>query len=196
MSSLANIGSAVPRLSPSFVQKLATKLLTLMNWQVLGEIPNKKKFILAVAPHTSNWDFVVAVLVMLRLRLRVTFLGKESIFVGPFGVLLRKLGGMPIERSTAHGVVSHLVDAFEHSETMVLGLSPEGTRSKTVRWKTGFLIIAQRANVPIVPVSLDFSKKQVTFLPAQSVIDDIDKELEQFQKLFKGVCAKNPQSAG
>jgi 1-acyl-sn-glycerol-3-phosphate acyltransferase len=172
------------------------KLLALMKWQVVGKLPNKKKFILAVAPHTSNWDFFIAVLVMLALRLKVTFLGKKSIFVGPFGTLLTKFGGMPIERSNPNGVVGQLVAAFENAETMVLGLAPEGTRKKTKQWKTGFLVIAQQANIPVVPVSLDFSKKQVEFLPEHYIGNDIDKELNYFKQQFTAVCAKKPQSVG
>ena len=133
---------------------------------------------------------------MLALRLKVTFLGKKSIFVGPFGSLLRKFGGMPIERSNSNGVVGQLVCAFEDAETMVLGLAPEGTRRKTKQWKTGFLIIAQQAKIPIVPVSLDFSKKQVEFLAEHYITSDIAKELSHFKQQFTAVCAKKPQSVG
>jgi 1-acyl-sn-glycerol-3-phosphate acyltransferase len=193
---LPKVDSLVPRLPHSFIQVIAGKLLSLMKWQVNGEIPNNKKFILAVAPHTSNWDFIIAVLVMLTLRLKVTFLGKNSIFIGPFGRILRKLGGLPVERSCPNGVVGQLVYAFEHTDSMVLGLAPEGTRSKTSQWKTGFLIIAQQANIPVVPVSLDFAKKQVSFLPARIIGDNITQELSLFKQQFNQVCAKNPQSVG
>jgi len=191
---LPDVHQDVPTSKGRIVRAIAVKLLSLMGWQVVGEVPQQKKFILAVAPHTSNWDFVIAIWVMLALSLKVTFLGKSSIFLGPFGFVLRKLGGMPIERSHRHGVVGQLVDAFEQQESMILGLAPEGTRKKTKEWKTGFLFIAHQANIPVVPVSLDFNKKEVNFLPARMISEDITSELTLFKQQFVGVCAKNPQS--
>jgi len=191
---LPDVHQDVPTSKSRIVKPIAVKLLSLMGWQVVGEVPQQKKFILAVAPHTSNWDFVIAILVMLALSLKVTFLGKSSMFLGPFGFVLRKLGGMPIERSHRHGVVGQLVDAFKQQDSMILGLAPEGTRKKTKEWKTGFLFIAHQANIPVVPVSLDFNKKEVNFLPARMISEDITSELSLFKQQFSGVCAKNPQS--
>lgn len=191
---LPKVDAKVPTSNSRITSTFAVKLLSLLGWQVTGELPQQKKFILAVAPHTSNWDFIIAILVMLALRLKVTFLGKNSIFLGPFGTMLRKLGGMPIDRSHSHGIVGQLVDAFKQKDAMILGLAPEGTRSKTNEWKTGFLFIAHKANVPVVPVALDFGKKEVNFLPARMIGPEIEVELSLFKQQFVDVCAKNPQS--
>ncbi|GLX77387.1 acyltransferase [Thalassotalea insulae] len=170
----------------------AKKILAWLNWRVTGQFPKQKKFILIVAPHTSNWDFIIAILVMLALNIRVTFLGKDSIFVGPFKWLLEKLGGVGIDRSHPHGIVGQMVNLFAAREKMILGLAPEGTRSKTSEWKKGFLHIAKQADVAVVPVSLDFNKKEVTIMSAQYVSDDIDGSLVQIKAMYQGVCAKNP----
>nr|WP_206485285.1 lysophospholipid acyltransferase family protein [Thalassotalea sp. G2M2-11] len=170
----------------------AKKLLSLSHWQIKGQLPKQSKFVIIVAPHTSNWDFIIGLLVMFSLNIRVTFLGKKSIFIGPFKWLLEKLGGVGIDRSHPHGIVGQMVTLFNRSDKMILGLAPEGTRSKTVEWKKGFLHIAQQAKVPVVPISLDFSKKEVTIMSAQQVSDDIDGSLSQIKSLYAGVCAKNP----
>jgi len=191
---LPKIHQSVPTSNYRIIKTLAIKLLSLLGWKVRGELPQQRKFILAVAPHTSNWDFFYAILVMIALGLKVTFLGKKSIFIWPVDKLLRKLGGMPIDRTHQHGIVGQLVDEFHKQDSMILGLAPEGTRSKTKEWKTGFLIIAKKANVPVVPVSLDFYKKEVNFQPAQVITGAIEAELALFKRQFAGVCAKNPQS--
>lgn len=122
-------------------------------------VSRAKKFILAVAPHTSNWDFVVGISVMFALDIKINFLGKHSIFIGPFKYLLNNIGGIPVYRDKNYGVVEQLVNRCQQSEHFVLGIAPEGTRSKTSQWKSGFLHIAHQANIPVVPVSLDFGKR-------------------------------------
>jgi len=188
------VPSCVPRTQYKIFKVIAQKALSLSGWRITGEIPEQKKFILAVAPHTSNWDFFLGIAVMISLNLKVTFLGKKSIFIWPVGYLLRRLGGIAIDRKHRHGVVGQMVDVFNQQDAMILGLAPEGTRSKTRQWKTGFLHIAQQAQVPIVPVGLDFKKKEIKLMPAVLINSDIENELLRFKHLFNDVCAKNPQS--
>ena len=168
-------------------------VLKLMGWKICGRLPEKRmKFILPVAPHTSNWDFVIAIAVMFSLEIKVTFLGKDSIFKGFFGRWLVSLGGVPIDRTHPHGVVGQMVERFNSESDMILALAPEGTRSKTKQWKTGFLHIAKQAQVPIIPVALDYKRKQVTFLSSHIVEGDISDELEKIKQLYASCCAKNP----
>ncbi len=187
-----DIPEELPKANHNLAKKLARKILTVSGWQVVGQFPKEKKFILIVAPHTSNWDFIVAMLVMLALNINVRFMGKKSIFIGPFKWLLESLGGVAIDRQHPHGIVGQMVSLFNNSEKMILGLAPEGTRSKTVEWKKGFLYIANQANVPVIPISLDFAKKEVEILPQHQVCHDIDKSLTQIKSLYSQVCAKNP----
>ncbi|MCO4800016.1 MAG: 1-acyl-sn-glycerol-3-phosphate acyltransferase [Colwelliaceae bacterium] len=186
------IPTCIPQTQYRFLRFLAEKSLALTGWNITGRFPQKSKFILAVAPHTSNWDFIISMLVMLALNLKVTFMGKSSIFVWPVKGLLIKLGGVAIERNHPNGIVGQMVSLFNDRHCMVLGLSPEGTRSKTKEWKTGFLIIASKANVPIVPISLDFKKKEVKINNEYYVGNDIDQALIEVKGVFADVCAKNP----
>lgn len=189
---LPEVPAEIPQTDYRFVSALADKLLSLFGWKIIGDFPRESKFILAVAPHTSNWDFIVSVLVMLALNLKVTFMGKKSIFVWPLRWFLVKIGGVPIERKHPQGVVGQMVEVFNQSEALILGLSPEGTRSKTKQWKTGFIIIAQQAKVPIVPISLDFKKKEVEIRKPYFVKGNIEQALIEIKAQFAEVCAKNP----
>lgn len=168
-------------------------VLNLLGWKVVGQLPKNSKFIAAVAPHTSNWDFVVAIAAMLAMNLRVRFMGKKALFVWPFNIVLKSWGGIAIDRKAKHGTVGQMVEQFNQSEQLVLGIAPEGTRKKTTEWKSGFLHIANQADVPVVPVSLDFAKKELEFHREIIISDDIPAELLKIKAIFTTVSAKNPQ---
>lgn len=191
---LPEVPACLPRSRGSFSKFIGVKVLSIMGWRFEGKIPAHNKMILAVAPHTSNWDFVIGISVILALNLKVMFMAKASIFIWPFGSLLKSLGGKPIYRKKNYGVVNQMVDEFNRNEKMILGLAPEGTRSKTLEWKSGFLHIASQANVPVVPISLDFQKKAITFHPSIIVKEEISSELAKIKQLYINVCAKNPQA--
>ncbi len=183
----------IPKRQSKSLQAIGNFVLKCLGWSVQGQLPEQhKKLILSVAPHTSNWDFVVAIAVMLSLDIKVTFLGKNSIFKGIFGKWLTSLGGVGIDRAHRHGVVGQMVERFAAQEYMLLALAPEGTRSKTKEWKTGFLHMAKQAQVPIVPVGLDYKKKQVLFLPHHFVVGEIEEELIAVKAMYTPFCAKNP----
>ena len=183
----------VPRIGNKFSQWLGTTVLKLMGWSYTGTFPCCAKMILAVAPHTSNWDFVVGIAVAFNLRLKITFFGKHSIFIPPFDRLLRRWGGIPIERSTKHGVVNGMADKMREAESMVLCLSPEGTRSPISPWKTGFLHIAYNANVPVFLVAFDYKKKLIEFGPMHNIGDNTQHELDRIYLHFKNVQGKYPE---
>jgi len=184
----------LPRRHSKSLRAVGNFVLKCLGWSVQGQLPEQyKKFILPVAPHTSNWDFVIAIAVMFSLDIKVTFLGKDSIFKGILGQWLTSLGGVGIDRSHRHGVVGQMVDRFASEEHMLLALAPEGTRSKTKEWKTGFLHIAKQAQVPIVPVGLDYKNKQVVFLPHYFVEGEVEEELHAVKAMYKSFCAKKPQ---
>ena len=158
-----------------------------MGWDVTGEIPNLPKLVIIAAPHTSNWDFVVGVAAKLALRLDVMWLGKDTLFRGPLGGLMRRLGGHPVDRSASHDVVKGVVQEFERRERLVLALAPEGTRKRVERWRTGFYHIAHAARVPIVPVALNFGEKQVQIGPMFVTTGDVDADIRALQQRFAGV---------
>ncbi|WP_105253307.1 1-acyl-sn-glycerol-3-phosphate acyltransferase [Pseudoalteromonas sp. T1lg75] len=188
-----NIPANIPRTHSRFGRWLGTKVLNWFGWQVVGEFPEQGKFVAAVAPHTSNWDFVIAIAVKMHLQVRIRFLGKHSIFVWPLAPLLRKWGGIPVDRRSSHGVVAQVKTLFDNSDALILGLAPEGTRKYTPQWKSGFLHIAKAAKVPVVPMALDYSKKQFVIMAPLEVGEDIDATLVQVQALFPAEMAKYPE---
>lgn len=184
----------IPRTNRRVITWFSRHLLRLLGWRISGGLPNEKKLILAVAPHTSNWDFVIGVLVKLALDLKLNFLGKDAIFVWPFNLWLEALGGIAIDRKSAHGVVGQMVDKFGQQDALVLALAPEGTRSKVQQWKTGFLHIANKAKVPVLPIQIDYKSKQVIFYQSRNITADIDQELQNIKAIFSKDCAKNPHN--
>ncbi|WP_448210932.1 1-acyl-sn-glycerol-3-phosphate acyltransferase [Colwellia sp. MEBiC06753] len=173
--------------------KVGAWLLKVLGWKVVGEIPATPKIIFAVAPHTSNWDFIVAIAAMLQLNLKVKFMAKASIFVWPLKPLLLSWGGIAVDRSAAHGVVGQMVEQFKQNPQMILGIAPEGTRKQAGEWKTGFLHIAHQAKVPVGPVTLHFDSKEIRFHPAMEIGADITSELARVKAKYQGACAKNKQ---
>ncbi|KGK00939.1 1-acyl-sn-glycerol-3-phosphate acyltransferase [Thalassotalea sp. ND16A] len=183
----------IPKTEGVFTKWLGEKLLRLSGWQIKGNFPNEKKLILAVAPHTSNWDFVIGVIVKLALGVKLNFLGKDSIFIWPFKIWLKALGGIAIDRKSAHGVVGQMVEKFAKQEQLILVIAPEGTRSKVIEWKSGFLHIAKQGKIPVLPVQFDFINKQVVFYQPRLITAEISAELRHFKQIFNKDCAKNPQ---
>jgi 1-acyl-sn-glycerol-3-phosphate acyltransferase len=194
-TSLPVIPDIIPRARGRFSRKFGLGVLNLLgHWKITGRLPEKNKFVVAVAPHTSNWDFVIALAAMLALNLDVKFMAKKAIFFGPLKPFLLSLGGIAIDRKNKQGTVGQMVEQFEQHEQLILALAPEGTRSKTTEWKSGFLRIAHQANVPVVAVSLDFKNKEIHFHPETNVTADIEAELQRFKLTFTQICAKNPQA--
>jgi 1-acyl-sn-glycerol-3-phosphate acyltransferase len=175
-----------PRRGTRFSRALARRLLALAGWHVGGELPSRPKFVLVVAPHTSNWDFVLGVLAMFATGLRASWLGKHTIFRFPLAALLRWLGGEPIDRSTPQGTTGVAVERFRTRSHWVIALSPEGTRRPVARWRTGFHRIAVRAGVPIVPVWIDYRTRTVgigeLFEPGLDESADVARLRAQFRK--------------
>jgi 1-acyl-sn-glycerol-3-phosphate acyltransferase len=169
----------------------------LIGWKTQGSFPTDiKKFIVAVAPHTSNWDFVIGVLARSVLNLqKAKFLGKDSLFKPPFGWLFRTMGGYPVNRSKKNDMVEQVVAIFNRHDEFYLGLAPEGTRKKVDKLRTGFYYIAKKANVPIIPVGFDFSKKAVIVGKPFYPTDDFDDDMGQLLHFYRQIKGKNPMLA-
>lgn len=165
-------------------------MLRVLDFRVEGDLPNLSKFVIIAAPHTSNWDFPVGMAAKLALGLGAVWIGKHTIFRGPFGTILRALGGIPVDRSASSDVVGQIVAEFARRAQMVFALAPEGTRKKVERWKTGFYRIARGANVPIVPVALDFGSRVVRIMPAFTTTGDADADIAELRRRFEGVRGK------
>ena len=190
MSDLPVLGAQVPRRDSPMVRALGRAMLKLLGWRVEGEFPNLPKFVVAVAPHTSNWDFVVGASAMFALDLRLAFIGKHTIFRGPFAPVLRWMGGIPVDRSSPHGVVGESVAAFAATERRILAIAPEGTRSRVRQFKSGFLHIARGAGVPVTLAALDYEARCVRIGPTFEVGADIEAERAKTEAFFAPVRGK------
>ncbi len=156
-------------------------MLALAGWRFEGSLPDVPRVVFAVAPHTSNWDFPLGVLAMLALGLRIRWLAKHTLFRPPFGGVLRSLGGIPVRRGERLGAVDDAVAAFAAEPQMILALAPEGTRKSVATWKTGYYAIAERAEVPIVPVAFDWGRRVVAFGPAVPATGGAERVTRQLQ---------------
>jgi len=164
--------------------------LRLAGWKLKGRPPKVRKFVLIAYPHTSNWDFPLGLSACILYRIKVYWLGKDSLFKGPAGPLMRWLGGIPVDRSQAQDFVQQAIEAFDQSDELVIGVAPEGTRSRVEKWKTGFYHIAVGAEVPIVPGYLDYPNKELGFLESILPSGDIDKDLIAIKQAYRGIQGK------
>jgi 1-acyl-sn-glycerol-3-phosphate acyltransferase len=168
--------------------------MSLSGWSFEGTIPNEPKFVIIVAPHTSNWDFIVGVLALFSLGFRVSFLGKHTLFKWPLGWFMRWLGGVPVERSVSKDRVADTIAAFDSSRQLILAVAPEGTRKPVKNWKTGFYHVAHGAHVPIVPVAFDYGRKVVRLFPPFWATGDVDGDIQRIRSGYVGVVARNPDN--
>jgi 1-acyl-sn-glycerol-3-phosphate acyltransferase len=191
VSALPALGAQIPRRESPFLRVVGRAVLRLLGWHIEGEVPNLPKFVIAVAPHTSNWDFVVGIAAMFALDLRLSFIGKHTLFVGPFALVMRWLGGIPVDRSSPHGVVADSARAFESVERRILAIAPQGTRSPVLHFKSGFLHIARSANVPVVLATLDYGARAVRFGPTEIPGEDVEADRERIEAFFSKVKGRN-----
>ena len=165
--------------------------LKLNGWKVVGSLPAEAtKCVLIAAPHTSNWDLPYTLMVSFVLRLNIYWMGKQSIFKPPFRGVMAWLGGIPVNREQSNNLVASSAQAIQSADGPVqLAVPPQGTRSKTLYWKTGFYYIALQAGVPIVMAYMDYSTKRAGLGPIFRPTGDIDKDMETikaFYAPFKG----------
>jgi 1-acyl-sn-glycerol-3-phosphate acyltransferase len=180
----------VPRRGSAIGRLVGRSILRLFGWSVVGEVPNLPKFVIAVAPHTSNWDFVMGAAAMFALDLDLAFIGKHTLFRPPFGALFRWMGGIPVDRSAAHGVVAESIRALREAGERVLVIAPEGTRRRVAKFKTGFLHIARGAGVPVVLAALDYGNKCVRLGPSFEPGADVEADRERIEACFATVRGK------
>ncbi len=170
-----------------FFTALSWTAFKLMGWSIEGRPPDIDKFVVIGAPHTSNWDFPLALATAFLLRLDFTWLGKDSIFTGPLNPLMRWLGGLPIDRSKSSNVVQSTIDAFNNHDHLIIAIAPEGTRSKVKKWKRGFYHIAYGAGVPIGRGFFDYEQKVIGFGPTFTPTGNVEKDMIEIQALYKGI---------
>jgi len=162
-------------------------------WDVVGQIPVGEKFVLIGAPHTSNWDFPFGLFAAYILRMKVSWIGKDSLFKKPFGGVMRRLGGIPINRDSQHGVVDQIAQQLMETDKCAIVMAPSGTRKRRDFWKSGFYWIAHAAQVPLVCGSLDFAKREICLGPCFIPTGNVKEDMDRIRDFYKSVQAKYPE---
>lgn len=167
----------------------------LTGWSIKGTFPKDlRKYVIAVAPHTSNWDFVVGVAARSILRIQqAKFLGKSQLFKAPFGWFFRWLGGYPVDRTKRQDMVEQVADKIKSEDRFILAMAPEGTRKKVDKLKSGFYYIAKSAGIPIFPVGFDYKHKQVVIGEPLFPSGNYETDVETLLTFYRGITGKNPE---
>ncbi|MCS6807329.1 MAG: lysophospholipid acyltransferase family protein [Bacteroidota bacterium] len=175
-------------------QRFARWWLSLTGWKVVGDLPpDIKRFVVIGAPHTSNWDLYGAVLGAMSMNFRGKWLGKKELFRFPFGWLMRWLGGIPVDRSRRTNMVDFAAKLLETSDSLGLIIPPEGTRSKTPKWKTGFYYIAYKARVPIICGFMDYAKRELGIGLILTPTGNIHEDIKIIRDFYSTVQGKYPE---
>lgn len=193
-ANVVEIGARVPRTHNPITQWLALRLLQLFGWRLNIRLPDEPKLVILAAPHTSNWDGFYAILAMLAMNLKMGLFAKHSMFKPPFGRFLLWVGVLPINRSAPGGVVGQTVAAFKTQPKLLIGIAPEGTRSRVEKWKRGFHLIAAGAQVPIVCAYMDYKNKVVGTGLQLMPSNDYAADLEKVQAFYRTLTPKNPEN--
>ena len=178
---------------PKFLVKISSFILNAANWKINGAIPNDKRIILVIGPHTSNWDFIMAVLVILSLDARINWIGKHTIFKTGFRRILTKLGGIPVNRDQPSELFINLKKLTQKSNGFLIAMAPEGTRKKVMKLKSGFIRIASQTNSKIMLAGIDFKKKFVNLDNFFSPSGDLNKDLNFVHDYFNLYSGKRAQ---
>jgi len=177
------------------LRRLAFLILRLGGWTAIGGTPDVPKAVIIAAPHTSNWDGFWALTYKVAVGLDIHFFAKQSLFWFPLGILLRGVGGVPLDRGRARSAVDQAVAMFEAEDSFYFGLSPEGTRARRDGWKSGFYRIAKAANVPVYLGMLDFKNRRIGIAERLDLSDNMEADLESCARFYKGITGRWPDKA-
>lgn len=168
--------------------------LSAFGWSTEGSVPDEPKYVLIAAPHTTNWDLPFMLAIAYVFDVRVSWMGKHTLFErAPLGAFFRALGGVPVDRRGRHDLVQQMVDLFAERDELVLAVPPEGTRSKTKYWKSGFYYIAKGAKVPIALGFLDYKRRVGGFGPMVMPSDDLEADIQKIRAFYATVTGKFPE---
>jgi 1-acyl-sn-glycerol-3-phosphate acyltransferase len=173
---------------------LASILLKLMGWKINNVIPpGTKKCVIVVAPHTSYWDFVIGRLAYWKMGIKAKFLIKKEAFKFPYKRMLRNMGGIPVDRSRSNKMVDQIVDMFNEADSLIIVITPEGTRKPVKHWKKGFYYIAHKANVPIALAYINWGKKEGGVGKIMNPDGNIDDQMAEMMDFYRGMTGKHPE---
>lgn len=190
-----DIGPRVPRTAHPVLRRVAARILAWMGWRLDVHFPDEPRMVVLGAPHTSNWEGVLAVLAVLAMELRIGLFVKHTAFRNPvIGRILRGLDAVPIDRTAPGGIVTQTVAAFRARPQLAIAIAPEGTRKRVEKWKRGFYLIAQQAGVPIVCAYVDYGRKVIGTGPVLRASGDYARDLEAIQAFYRGITPKRPEN--
>lgn len=179
----------------AFIKWVGRTIQKVSGWKVEGEIPNLKKFVLVGGPHTSNWDFVFALGLIWSLDLKMYVLAKDSLFKIPIlKKIMHNVGGIPVNRDNPKLIVDKVSQLIQEKGGVIVGITPEGTRSKVDKWKTGFLRMAKQMDCKIVLIAIDFEKKLCSFSGFFEPSGDNDQDINNLKLFYSGFKPKHPKN--
>ena len=183
----------VPQRRRPIFARLCRLTLRLMGWRVrLDEFPNVPKAMFIAAPHSSNWDFVVLILVVYSLGLHASWLGKHTLFKGPLGKLFYAMGGIPVDRSAPEGVVEQIVAEYRRRDAMFFALAPQGTRRASAPFRRGYHRIARGADVPLLLAAIDYPSRTVAAGMTFELTDDAESDTQKLEAYYRQFQGRNP----
>jgi 1-acyl-sn-glycerol-3-phosphate acyltransferase len=192
MSDVIEIGARVPRRRNRFLYHLGGTILRAWGWRLNMHFPDEPRLMVIAAPHTSNWDFVFGIAAILRSQIALHWYAKHTLFTGVWDRFFRALGGFPVDRTAPGGIVAQTAAVYASQPQFMVGITPEGTRSRVVHWKRGFYYIAQAARVPVLVGYIDYAKKEVgttvTFVPT----GDWDADMKPVFEFYRSITPKTP----
>lgn len=171
---------------------LSKLILRIAGWRVNISVPDYPKSIICVAPHTSNWDFILGKLAYASVGRKAGFLMKESWFFFPLGYFFKAIGGIPVPRQKGSSLTDKIVERFNSSSRLTIAITPEGTRKRTEKWRRGFLYIAYEAKVPILLGAIDYRRKEITITQEFSTTGDVDADLRSIKNYYKNFTGLYP----
>lgn len=181
-----------PLLKP-FLSRISLFILRIFGWKVSGKAPDVPKYVMIAAPHTSNWDFVVCLLISFVLDIKIYVMAKKELMEWPCGSGFKWLGVIPVDRSGPNNTVAQAIQVFQESEKLIMVIPPSGTRKKVKKWKTGFYHIANGANVPIALGFLDYGRKTGGIGPLIRPTGDIDADMIEIRAFYADIVGKYPE---
>lgn len=169
-----HLGNAIPQRTQPIRTLIGRTVFKLTGWKLVGNLPNESKLVIVALPHSSNFDFILALSVIWGWGLKINFMAKHTLFKFPQGLFFRAVGGIPVDRRSAHGLVEKMTHEFNSRSSLILGIAPEGTRNSDGSLKAGFARIAKAASAPVVPIIVNYKTKTLTLGNLVSDLSDVD----------------------
>ncbi len=176
-----------------FARGVGRVVLKLTGWRTEGEVPEGSYFVVIAAPHTSNWDLIHMLAGCWSRGIRLSWMGKHTLFEGPFGWLMRAVGGVPIDRRKPGGVVAQMAQLFATIDEIALAIPPSGTRKRTAHWKSGFYHIARATGAPIVACFLDYARRVAGIGPIVHATEDMRATMDKLRSIYEGVAPRHAE---